>query len=799
LAAIVLVPFLLLLAIEAVLRLAGYGYPTAFLLPDRIEATDVFRSNNRFGWRFFGPNLAREPAALSLARPKPADTVRIFVFGESAAFGDPAPDYGLPRMLQALLSLRYPGARFEVINAAMTGINSHAVLPIARDCAAASPDLFVVYMGNNEVVGPFGPGTVFTSQTPSLGYVRLRLALQSTRFGQLLEAAYRRFRPSPSLPDEWGGLAMFLEHRIRSDDPRLHAVYRHFEHNLRAIIKTGQRAGAGVVVSTVAVNLRDCPPFASLSRPELSAADQDRWRALRNDAEAARKSGQPADAIARLREAAALDDTPAELHFRWGQCALAIGETDEARRHLRQARDLDALRFRCDSRLNEITRQAASGREREGIRLADADEAFARASPDGLPGEALFYEHVHLTFEGNHLLARALAEQIEPLLPPEVRQRAPAGQPWPSVADCALRLAWTDASRFATGLDLLSRFHDPPFNQQLDHRERVQRLTRQLESVAASTNPAARRRTLDLTHKAVTASPQDPVLLQQLAGLLQQSGDLAAAADAARRAVALLPHHTESWNLLGQILAQQDRNQEAQDAFEQVLRADPRSYQAHHHLGNILLRTGRAQDALAHYQRAIAIQPRLGLAYLGLGHALSSLDRKPEANAAYRQALAHRINRAPELALLARFCHAKGWFLEARTAYLDALRLNPVDPALHLEAGRCLATLGQREEAARLFAEAVRLAPDSMEARFLLGTELGRLGRPLEAAEQFRETLRLRPDLLEARLNLGVAWEQAGRLADALAEFQAVLERNPTNRVALEHLRALRTNDTPLP
>ena len=64
-------------------------------------------------------------------------------------------------MLQAMLELRYPGTHFEVVNAAIVAINSNVILPIARDCAAASADIWVIYMGNNEVVGPFGAGTVF--------------------------------------------------------------------------------------------------------------------------------------------------------------------------------------------------------------------------------------------------------------------------------------------------------------------------------------------------------------------------------------------------------------------------------------------------------------------------------------------------------------------------------------------------------------------------------------------------------------------------------------------------------------
>ena len=110
--------------VELGLRLAGFGHPTAFLLPLRHEGQKTFVQNNQFGWRFFGAQMARLPYPVSIPQTKAPGTVRIFVFGESAAFGDPQPRFGLPRMLEAILSLRHPGVRFEVVNAAMTGINS---------------------------------------------------------------------------------------------------------------------------------------------------------------------------------------------------------------------------------------------------------------------------------------------------------------------------------------------------------------------------------------------------------------------------------------------------------------------------------------------------------------------------------------------------------------------------------------------------------------------------------------------------------------------------------------------------
>ena len=170
------------------LRLAGFGYPTAFLLKSSNHGENTFVQNNQFGWRFFGPRAARQPDATSIPREKPPDTIRIFVFGESAAYGDPQPRFGLPRMLEAMLELRHPDKKFEVVNAAMTGINSHVILPLARDCAEANGDVWVIYMGNNEVVGPFGAGTVFGGQTMPLPLIRAGLALKATRTGQLFDA-----------------------------------------------------------------------------------------------------------------------------------------------------------------------------------------------------------------------------------------------------------------------------------------------------------------------------------------------------------------------------------------------------------------------------------------------------------------------------------------------------------------------------------------------------------------------------------------------------------------------------------
>ncbi len=228
-------------------------------------------------------------------------------------------------MLQAMLEQRHPGVTFEVINAAMTAINSHTVLPIARDCAGAMGDVWVIYMGNNEVVGPFGAGTVFGPQAPALPFIRASLALKTTRIGQLMNSLLNAFNPPPPSKSEWGGMEMFLDQRIRVDDPRMKNVYRNFQQNLADIISAGTKSGAGIVLSTVAVNLQDCAPFASLHQPDLSTGQLANWETNFNRGISAQASGQFAAARADFQMALEKDNSFAELHFRLGWVLPRVG------------------------------------------------------------------------------------------------------------------------------------------------------------------------------------------------------------------------------------------------------------------------------------------------------------------------------------------------------------------------------------------------------------------------------------------------------------------------------------------
>ena len=182
-----------------------------------------------------------------MAAEKPPGTCRIFVFGESAALGDPRPAFGAPRYLQALLRERYPEHKFEVVCVAVTAINSHVVLDIARECARYNGDYWIIYMGNNEMVGPYGAATVFGAQSPPRILIRLSLAAQKLRLGQLLAQLAGKARPKHL--QSWGGMEMFLSNKLSPDDPRKTTVYQNFECNLIDIVKTGLSSGATVILN----------------------------------------------------------------------------------------------------------------------------------------------------------------------------------------------------------------------------------------------------------------------------------------------------------------------------------------------------------------------------------------------------------------------------------------------------------------------------------------------------------------------------------------------------------------------
>ncbi len=616
--AAVVAPLGLLAVLEVGLRLAGFGFRTAFFVPHPAVERGALVENQRFPRRFFPPTLARFPEPVLIQPRKTPGTVRIFVFGESAAMGDPAPAFSFPRILEVLLRDRYPGTRFEVVNLAFTAINSHVILPMARDCRALEADAWLVYMGNNEVIGPFGTGTVFNRQSPPLAVIRAGLAFRSTRVGQLCGVLLRAVGGARAPTNGWAGMDMFLEQQVRAEDPRLDRLAGHFRRNLGDLIDMGRGAGAQVMVSTMASRVRDWPPFGSMHRPGLNETEQARWRDLFDAGIAAEAAGDSRAALTHYEAAAAIDAEYAELHYRWGRCCLALGFEADAVSHLTKARDLDTLRFRTDTRLNAAIRSTVSERQRPQVRLLDAEERFAAASPARLPGAEWFHEHVHFTFAGNYLLARMFAEEVAAALSARLGTPRTPGDEWLSEAECAEQLGYTQNQAYEVGILLRRRFGEAIYRSQVGYAERYEALQQRLADLRQQTKPTARRQALQICRAATERAPGDWVLHDLTARLLVALGDGEGAVASWRRVTELIPHSPVAYTEWGKLVLARGGIDEARLLFEKAIAVNPDSAPAHAALGSALAREGKTEAARRQFQRALRLDPACEDAVTGM-------------------------------------------------------------------------------------------------------------------------------------------------------------------------------------
>jgi tetratricopeptide (TPR) repeat protein len=470
----ILVPALLLGLAEGALRLFGVGFPTSLTVPCTMQGRPASCYNLFFPAPFFPPGMIKTPQAYAIPAEKPRGTYRIFVLGESAAMGDPDPAYGFSRYLELMLRQRFPSLKFEMVNTGSVAINSHVLLPIARGLASQHPDLFIIYSGNNEVVGPYGPGTALTSSGMSLPVIRGSIFYHSTRIGQLLTKIGSQKR-------EWGGMEMFLDKQVPASSPLMRNVYANFESNLRDTIAVARESGARIIVATVATNLKDCAPFASAHRDGLDQNALQSWSELVHQGSDLENSRSYAGALKAYSTAAQIDDQYAELEFRIARTLWMLGDYGAAGKHFSRARDLDTLRFRADSKINDINRAVAKS---SGAELLDADDIFAKESPNGIVGSELVYEHVHMTPEGNYLLARAMFLQIAGKMPAETGQApslqetsSKAATEVPSQLECEQLLAFTPHDHLRLNREMLQRLQKPPFTNQLNHSDQMLRLT----------------------------------------------------------------------------------------------------------------------------------------------------------------------------------------------------------------------------------------------------------------------------------------------------------------------------------
>ncbi len=634
--------FVALAIIEGGLRLFGFGYSTRFFLEREINGESVLTENHRFFWSFFPKVLSRSPQPIQLTSQKPKNTKRVIIFGESAAMGDPNPAFGMARILKFMLDRRHPDHNWEVVNLAVTAINSHVIVPMARETAArVNADFWCLYIGNNEVVGQFGPGTVFGASQSNLRLIRASLAVKRTRIGQMANSFWKTVAARSKSEAEWRGMAMFTKHQVSAEDPRLNGVYENFEVNLNDIIAAGLQGGAKVFVSSIAVNLRGSSPFRSAMPESLSNDSLAEWNRLFEESSQLFGAGSYDASLSAIQKAMEIDADYAELHFLAARCLWHLQDYAGARKSFLLARDMDALRFRTDGKLNKIIKQTATNYPSKGVAFVDSESFFAFNAPNGIPGDELFWDHVHFRFPGNYLLALAFARKIEGQLSSGRQGRNLA--PWPSLDDCASGLTLTRWSDYQMTQTMRRRLNEEPFRSQSVHAERGLRLDRELREHAVGVVSDSFSIQQPAFERALGRNPNDFVLRDQYGRYLLSYGRRTEAVEQWRKVIEQVPYHLLSHFQIGQALAKDPvRAEEAEASLRQVLEIRAATADILIALGESLINQRKYEEALETLETALDIRPTSIDGLIQTARAYAELQR-------WDQAMRH-LEKAEELA-----------------------------------------------------------------------------------------------------------------------------------------------------
>ena len=562
--AIVVVPLLFFALLELGLRVAGVGTSYDYFREIDIDGQLYYQENIDFADQFYPAALDINPRENTFTVERRPELIRVFILGGSAALGFPHKNHGIDRLLATQLAAALPSRDIEVINTAMTAVNSHVVYAVANSIPEDSADFAVILMGNNEVVGPYGPGTFNQNFLSNITLIRGIQALKRTRIWQALDSLVMQIRPDDALQElEWEGMQMFTNRGVTYDDPRMAGVYSHYEDNLTGIIGTLQAKGMHVILSSVPVNLRHSAPFLSVHSPGLSSDQLDEWRELIRRGAQNADAGDWGESTTHFQAALEIDPGYADTHFRLATALENLGEFEQARSHYERAVDLDALRFRADSRINEVIQDVAASDESDELSYVDSADAFAQASRPFEPGWNLLLEHVHYDFSGNHILAAEIARSIV-----DAVSATDDYQPL-SEAEVARRVGFPNHDTPAEIQTLLAMTQQPPFPGQSNYTRLQSFLSGKLDRVAAEVGSP--REVVQRRQDVVRSGLADWKVHFELAVLNQRLGNSSAMYYHLNEVLELYPHNRETYMKLAEALSKDGRWREVIPHLERSL------------------------------------------------------------------------------------------------------------------------------------------------------------------------------------------------------------------------------------
>ena len=374
------IPILFFVILEVVLRSVNYMGDTELFIDPEYPTDEYFIPNPNFAARyFFYTKTIPSPSGDAFLQDKPENGYRIFAMGGSSAAGYPYGYNGtFSRVVDDVLTDAMPEKEVEVINVATSAISTYTLYDQVDEILEQQPDAIMIYAGHNEFYGALGVGSN-ENLGGFPGFVRFYLKLQRFKtFMFLREMIVNSGQWLASSFGEAGANAEgTLMERIISDQsiefngPEYELAMIQFQSNMEAIISRFEEEGIPVYLSTLASNVKDQPPFVSIQDDELPPADE---------------------------------------VFTEAQTALQNEDSTSAKEQFEYAKDLDGLKFRAPSQINEII--VSLTQEFSNVKLVQTHNSFEQASPHRIIGNNLMLEHLHPNQDGYFLMGKSFAESI---------------------------------------------------------------------------------------------------------------------------------------------------------------------------------------------------------------------------------------------------------------------------------------------------------------------------------------------------------------------------------------------------
>ena len=373
------IPLLFFVILEVVLRSVDYmGNTELFIDPD-IPSNEYYMPNPNFTARyFFYTRTIPNPSSDVFLKNKPENAFRVFAMGGSSAAGYPFGYNGtFSRVVDDMLTDAMPEKEIEVVNVATSAISTYTLFDQVDEILEHKPDAIMIYAGHNEFYGALGVGSN-ENLGGFPGFVRFYLKLQRFKtFMFLREMIVNSGQWLTSTFSDEKPLTGTLMERIISDQsielngPEYELAMIQFRSNMEAIIQKFADEDIPVYISTIASNVKDQPPFVSIDEQQNPPAGE-------------------------------IYQNASEL--------LQNGDTLQAREQFEYAKDLDGLKFRAPSDINEIIESLPG--TYTNTTLVPTHNSYEAASPDGIIGNNLMLEHLHPNQTGYFMMGEVFAKSL---------------------------------------------------------------------------------------------------------------------------------------------------------------------------------------------------------------------------------------------------------------------------------------------------------------------------------------------------------------------------------------------------